>query len=257
MVVGVLDACAGRVGGVFPGAHRQPEQLHLPTLGIPPFTRNGAHVPIVIEVASPMEPDHYISSLQILNEGDPIPSKGTFHLTPANGQAYLATQARMRSGTSSVVVIAECTQHGRSVARQSITIPEGGEGCASAAGGRDNGTDNDDIRPPVIRIPALVARGSIRRGEIVQVQLQVKHPSRTGLALRGQQYVQEREPFYIRTMEVFYGDRLVSRFEMTPAGSDNPFITFKLLATEERHIGIVLTNSRGRRFEATEEVALS
>jgi len=224
---------------------------------MPTFTRNGAHVPIVVELTDPMEPDHYISSLQILNEGDPIPAKGTFHLTPANGQAYLATQARMRSGTSSVTVIAECTRHGRSVARQSITIPEGAEGCASAADGPDGRTGHDDIPPPVIRIPEIVARGRIQRGEIVRVQLQVKHPSQTGLALRGGKYVQESDPFYLQTMEAFYGDQLVSRFEMTPAGSDNPFVTFKLRATEARRVRIVLTNNRGQRFEASEEVALS
>ena len=252
----MLDACAAH-SGVLPGGDHEPEHSHLPALGIPSFTRNGAHVPVVVELANPMEPDHYISSLQIQNEGDPIPSKGTFHPSPANGQAYLATQVRLRSGTSSVMVIAECTQHGRSVVRESITIPEGAEGCASVADGKEEPEAHDDIPPPVIRIPELVARGRIQRGEIIRVQLQVKHPSQTGLALRAGKYVQEREPFYLQTMEAFYGDDLVSRLEMTPAGSDNPFITFKLRATKERRIQIVLTNSRGRRFEATEEVALS
>src|SRR4029453_15674810 len=72
---------------------RQPtpfERLHLPTLRMPSFTRNGAHVPLVVEMEHPMEPEHYITSLQVLNASDPISSKGVFYLTPANGQAYLA-----------------------------------------------------------------------------------------------------------------------------------------------------------------------
>jgi hypothetical protein len=58
-------------------------------------------------------------------------------------------------------------------------------------------------------------------------------------------------------MKVYYGDHLVSRYEMTPAISDNPFITFKLRAMEESAIRIVMTNSRGQQFQAIQEVVFS
>jgi len=263
--LGFLDGGAGRLVRAFSGGlcqARDPraptpfERLHLPTFTIPSFTRNGAHVPIVVEMAHPMDRDHFIKSLHVLNEHDPIPSKGTLHLTPDNGRAYLAMQARMHSGTSSVVVIAECTRHGSWAHRQPITFPEGAEGCASAREGKQS-PDDDDIRPPVIRIPELVARGNVRRGAVTKVQLQVKHPSRTGLALRDGKFVQEAAPFYVKVMEVFYGERLVSRYDMTPALSDNPFITLTLRTTDERRLRIVLTNSRDQRFETTEEITLS
>ena len=263
VAVGLLEG-RGRAAPAAPGGlqeARDPsapsafEQLHLPIVTVPSFTRNGAHVPIVVEMAHPMDGDHAIKSVHILNDSDPIPSKGTFHFTPDNGHVYLATQARMHSGTSSVVVVAECTRHGQWAHRQQITIPEGAEGCVSVADGKDQG--DEDIRPPVIRIPALVARGSVRQGEVIQVQLQVKHPSRTGLALRDGQFVQVSEPFYLKQMEVFYGERPVSRYEMTPALSDNPFLTFMLRTNAERYLRIALTNSRGQRFEATEELVFS
>lgn len=231
------------------------EELHLPKLRIPSFTRNGAHIPIVVEMAHPMEPDHYIKSIQILNESDPVPSKGTFHLTPANGEVYLAVQARMHSGSSSVLVIAECNLHKCWAKSQPITIPEGEGGCATVTEGTQ--PSDDEIRPPVIRIPELVAQGRIRRGEIIRVQVKFKHPNRTGLAFREGKFFQEADPFYIRGMEVFYGDRLISWYEMTPAVSDNPFMTFKLRATENGPIRIVLTNSRGEVFQATQELVLS
>lgn len=231
------------------------EELHLPQLRIPSFTRNGAHVPIVVEMAHPMEPNHYLKSLQILNESDPIPSKGTFHLTPANGEVYLAVQARMHSGTSSVSVIAECTLHGRWARSQPITIPEEGGGCATVI--EETQPSEDEIRPPVIRIPELVARGKIRRGEIIHIQVKFQHPNRTGLAFREGKFFQGADPFYIRKMEVFYKDRRISWYEMTPAVSDNPFITFKLRAVEEGPLRIVLTNSRGQEFQATQALVLS
>jgi sulfur-oxidizing protein SoxY len=230
------------------------EQLHLPILKVPSVTRNGAHVPVVVELRHPMEPDHYIRSIQILNEGDPIPSKGIFHLSPTNGQAYLSVQARMHSGTSAVLVIAECTLHGRWAMSQPITIPEGGGGCANTTEGGDDLSVDDAIGPPVIRIPELVERGKITRGETIRVQMKVKHPNRTGLTLQGATFLQAADPFYLKEMKVFYGDRLVSRYEMTPAISNNPFITFTLRASEQSPIRIVLTNSRGQQFQAAQEV---
>lgn len=233
------------------------EQAYPLVLRVPSLMRNGAHVPVVVEMHHPMETDHYIRSLQILNESDPIPSKGVFHLSPANGQAYLSMQARMHSGTSTVLAVAECTRHGRWVTSQSITIPEGGGGCVTATEGGDNSSLDDAIRPPVIRIPELVERGKIGRDEIIHVQVKLKHPSWTGLTLQGARFLQTADPSYLKEMKVFYGDRLVSRYEMTPAISDNPFITFKLRATEESTIRIVLTNSRGQQFQATQEVAFA
>lgn len=254
----LADAFASELpGSNDPSASTCRDQSYLPSLRVPPVTRNGAHVPIVAEMRHPMEPDHYIKSLQILNESDPIPSKGIFYFSPANGRAYLSVQARMHSGASAVRVIAECTRHGRWTTSQPITIPEGGGGCATAAEGGDNVLMDDAIRPPVIRIPELVERGKIRQGEIIHVQVKLKHPSRTGLALQGSAFVQTADPFYLKEMKVLYGDRLVSRYEMTPAISDSPFMTFTLRVMEESTVRIVVTNSRGQQFETSHKIVLA
>ena len=44
---------------------------------------------------------------------------------------------------------------------------------------------------------------------------------------------------------------------MTSALSDDPFITFGLLARREGRAQVVVTNSRGQRFEATHEIRLA
>ena len=49
----------------------------------------------------------------------------------------------------------------------------------------------------------------------------------------------------------------MSRFELTPALSDDPFITFALRLRREGALRVVLTNSLGRVFEATHELRLS
>ncbi len=227
------------------------ERLHLPRLRLPVVATNGAKVPVVVEMAHPMEPDHYITRIHVVNERDPVPSKGVFSFTPANGQAYLAFQARVDAGVSEVSVIADCTRHGRWSSTQSINIPDGRGGCAAPAPSRSTG---DEILPPRIRIPEEVKRGQIRSGDIVDVQLEMRHPSRTGLIRQNGQWIQATEPFYLTEMEVLFGAERVSRFALTSALSDDPFITFRLRAQHEGLLRILLRNNRGQRFETTHQL---
>ena len=232
------------------------EQLHTPKLILPAMTKNGTHVPIVARMNHPLEQKHYIRQIQFLNESDPIPSKGIFHPTPANGEMFFSFQARMHSGTSTVLAIAECNLHGKWTARQRITIPEGQGGCATA-GPEKSVAIPEEILPPVIRLPELVRRGHLAKGAITEVQVKFKHPSMTGLAYENRKFIQVQEPFYLTAMQLFYGDRLVSRYEMTAGLSDNPLLTLKLKLTEEKPIQIVFTNSLGQQFKAAHEVVLS
>lgn len=100
------------------------EREHLPIVRMPAHTNNGAKVPIVIEMDHPMTPEHHITAVQVVNRHDPVPSKGLFHLTPANGRVYLSFQARIAAGASEVVVTAECNRHGRWATRRAIEIPD-------------------------------------------------------------------------------------------------------------------------------------
>lgn len=231
------------------------ERLHAPDLRLPVLTINGHKVPIVLEMTHPMTPDHRIVSVAVVNPRDPVPSKGVFHFTPANGQVYLAFQARMDQGVSEVSATAECNRDGRWTTVGTITIPEDAGGCAVPA--PPPGPATAEVRPPVLRIPQLVERGRIRRDEIIDVQVKMRHPNRTGLAFRDGRFVQVSEPFHLTELEVFHGAERVSRFELTSALSDDPFITFRLRARSEDPVRVVLANTRGERFEASHELRLS
>jgi len=161
----------------------------------------------------------------------------------------------MDEGASEVLVTAECTRHGRFSSRQPITVADGTGGCASAP--LPARTDGPDIRPPRIHIPQLVREGRIRRDELIDVQLAIRHPNRTGLAVRDGRFIQQAEPFFVQSVEVFYGAERVSRFALTPAISDDPFITFRLRPTRDETLKVVFTNSRGQRFEASQPIRLS
>jgi desulfoferrodoxin (superoxide reductase-like protein) len=225
-------------------------------LHVPRVTANGAKVPVRVALDHPMTSDHHVESIEVVNERDPFPSKGTFRLTPANGRAEVAFQIRLSAGTSRVDAIARCSRHGTFSTSRVVEIPDGAGGCTGTAPATTPAA-GDLVRPPVIRIAELVERGRIRRGEIVHVQLKMRHPSRTGLGLLDGDFVQASEPFHLVSMEVAYGGERVCTFEMTPALSDDPFVTFALLARRDAPLEVSLVNSRGERFEARHDIRLS
>jgi desulfoferrodoxin (superoxide reductase-like protein) len=232
------------------------ERLHLPVLRLPVVTGNGAKIPVTVEMTHPMEPGHFISTVSVVNPRDPVPSKGVFHLTPANGRAAVSFQARMDQGRSEVSVTAECNLHGRWSSTGSINVAEGAGGCAVLAPAPAQIKD-DEIRPPAIRIPELLKRGRLRPDETVRVELETRHPNRTGLGVRNGKFVQVSEPFHLVEIDVFYDQERVSRFDCTAALSDDQFIGFWLRVPREGLVRALLTNNRGQRFEAVQQIRFS
>ena len=102
------------------------QRMHLPKVTMPPIVEDGSQAPIVVEMDHPMDPDHYIRSIQIVSFNDPVVNKGQFFFTPANGQVYLGTQIRLDGGESTVWVIAECNQHGLFAISRSVKVAAGG-----------------------------------------------------------------------------------------------------------------------------------
>ena len=243
-----------RAGAVEGGYRGGSDRRHQPVLRLPVATGNGNKVPVVVQMSHPMEPEHYVRSIEVVNPRDPVPSKGTFFFTPANGEAYVAFQARMDAGPSEVMVTADCTAHARSWSQASITIADGAGGCAGPGATRP--PRSTDIRPPRIRIPTLLRAPGVRPNEVFDVQLVVEHPNRTGLVYRQGAFVQETDPFHLERIEVFYGDERVSHFVTTPALSDDPFITFRLRVQHDALLRMVATNNRGRQFVATQPIHL-
>ena len=60
-----------------PDALTDLERLHIPKVTLPPVVEDGAQAPVVVEMDHPMEDDHYIKSVQILNFDDPIVIKAS------------------------------------------------------------------------------------------------------------------------------------------------------------------------------------
>jgi sulfur-oxidizing protein SoxY len=218
---------------------------------LPERTRNGDKVPVAVDLDHPMTADHHVTRLQVVNPRDPVPLKGAFHLGPANGAARVAFQCRMSDGTSKVWLTVECNRCGTARTSRTIEIPEGAGGCAAPAPPRE---DAPASHPPEIRIAERVEKGRIERGEVVHVQVKMRHPNRTGLVLRDGVFVRESDPIFLASLEARYGGEAVCRFDLTAALSDDPLLSFALRATRDGPISVVLVNNRGERFEARDDV---
>jgi hypothetical protein len=103
----------------------------------------------------------------------------------------------------------------------------------------------------------------IRPGEIFQVRVKTKHPSRTGLRILpdGIHFERAGPALFLQSMEVFYGrrwlrPRRVSWMEMSSVLSDDPLLVFALRADQAGDVRVTLTSNRGVRFEAAARVRL-
>ncbi len=236
---------AGLWSAVFPRVSRgeeRPDPTHRPQIDLPVLADDPVAVPLHVAVDHPMEPDHFIRSLRVSLETDPVPYKGTFFFTPANGRAWVTFQ--FRSGIGGVVkVVGECTRHGRFTGSRAVRVVEGG--CTTAP----DRTARERLGNPLIRLPR-----SLRAGEVVEVRSKLDHNSYTGLALKNGKFIREMPEFYVKQMLVFLNDEQISEFQMTPAVSPNPLIRFPLKVRGEGTLRVVFINNQGQRWETVQAV---
>lgn len=218
------------------------DREHQITFDVPVIAEDSAGVPMNVSVEHPMEADHYIRSLEITLDNDPVPRKGTYLFTPLSGRAWVAFP--MRSGTGGVMrAVIECTRHGRFVATRELRVAEGG--CATGP----EAIDRSRLGNPRLALPR-----SIRPGAVIEVKAQLDHPSHTGLGLQGGKFVREAPEFYVRALKIYLDDQKVSEFELTSAISANPLFRFAFRASKSGMLRVVFENSEGQRWEATQPI---
>ncbi|MGH7326654.1 MAG: thiosulfate oxidation carrier protein SoxY, partial [Candidatus Rokuibacteriota bacterium] len=176
------------------------EREHRPTLDAPNLAEYPIAVPVRVSVDHPMAPSHFIESVEVVLETDPVPEKGTYQFTPANGRAWVSFP--MRSGAGGLLkAIATCSRHGRFVGTRELRVA--GDGCASDldAAAKDR-LGNPKLR--VLRAPQV--------GEVVEVLARLDHGSDTGLLLKAGRYVRVRSEFFLKEMHVYLGRQKISEF---------------------------------------------
>jgi predicted secreted protein len=233
---------------VLPGASRaavaqsRTDREHRVDLEVPILSEEPVAVPIRVGVEHPMEPDHYIQSIEVSIDRDPVPAKGKFLFSPANGRAWVAYQ--MRSGTGGLVkAVAVCNRHGEFLASREVRVVDGGCSTPPERGARDR------AGRPELRLP----RG-VKAGEPFEVRARLIHGSHTGLVLKQGKFVRELPEYYVKQMTVWLDDQRVSEFQMTSAVSPNPLIRFPLKVARPAMLRVHFVNSEEQRWEVSQAI---
>jgi len=98
------------------------------TIDMPLIAEDGAAVPIAVDVKSPMTPENHVKAIYILAEKNPRPLNVKITLTPAAGQAYVATNLRL-ADTGPVRVVAEASDGSLWIASRDVRVTVAG--CAA------------------------------------------------------------------------------------------------------------------------------
>jgi sulfur-oxidizing protein SoxY len=93
----------------------------------PIIAENGAVVPIIISVDSPMTDSDYVKSLSVFVQNNPSPEVATFNFTPACGAAEVKVNCRMAK-TSAVVAVAMMSDGSVYKAEKNVKVTIGGCG---------------------------------------------------------------------------------------------------------------------------------
>jgi predicted secreted protein len=223
-------------------AQSKADREHRIDLEVPILSEEPAAVPIKVVLDHPMEADHHIQSIEVSIERDPVPAKGKFLFSPANGRAWVAYQ--MRSGTGGLVkVVAVCNRHGEFLASQEVRVVDGGCSTPPERGVRDRAGS------PELRLPRAV-----KAGEPFEVRARVIHGSYTGLVLKQGKFVREQPEYYVKQMTVWLDGQRVSEFQMTSAVSPNPLIRFPLKVTRPATLRVQFVNSEEQRWEVSQAI---
>jgi predicted secreted protein len=223
-------------------AQSRTDREHRIDLEIPILSEEPAAVPIRVGVDHPMDPDHYIQSIEVSIDRDPVAAKGKFLFSPANGRAWVAYQ--MRSGTGGLVkAVAVCNRHGEFLASREVRVVDGGCSTPPERGARDRAGS------PELRLPRAV-----KAGEAFEVRARVIHGSHTGLVLKQGKFVRELPEYHVKQMAVWLDDQRVSEFQMTSAVSPNPLIRFPLKVVRPAMLRVQFVNSEEQRWEVSQAI---
>jgi predicted secreted protein len=242
--LGIVSAGAVGTIGVprLGAAQARTDREHQIDLDIPILSEEPAAVPIRVAVEHPMEPDHYIRSIEVTIDRDPVPAKGKFLLSPDNGRPWAAYQ--VRSGTGGLVkAVVVCSRHGEFQTTREARVVDGGCSTPPERGARERAGS------PELRLPRTV-----KAGEPFEVRARLIHGSYTGLALKQGRFVRELPEYYVQQMTVWLDDQRVTEFQMTSAVSPNPLIRFPLRVTRSVTLRVQFVNSEGQRWEVSQPI---
>lgn len=210
-------------------------------ISAPQRAESGAQVPFSFSLDHPMAPDHYVKSVYVLVDVNPVPLVGIFHFTPLSGKAEISTRIRLEAD-SYIHVIAETNQGKHYM--NAIPVRASG-GCGGTVDGNEK-----QVRAQAGQMKLSIDRS---RHEMKRGKLLVKHPMYTGLQrdLVSQGF---RPAFFINKAVLKYRGETVMDVDLGIGMSEDPHIQFNFIADKPGVLEVQLQDNEGGTFAKAVEV---
>ncbi len=205
---------------------------------------DAAVVPIEVKSLIAQTPERFIEKLYLVIDMNPSPVAAVFHFSGRQGWESLATRVRVNAYTD-VRAIAE-TSDGQLYMTSNFVKAAGG--CSA----------------PSLKDPAAAAaqRGRMKLllpdkphvGSPITAQILIKHPNSSGLQF--DQISREFIPAdFVRKIEVTYRGEPLFSVDSDISISEDPSVRFNLVPETSGEIRVQATDSNGRTYEQTFDVA--
>lgn len=207
------------------------------SLDAPERAHDAALVPITIRAEGPRSAERQITTLHLVIDQNPAPVAGVFHLTPASGEATIATRVRINEYTE-VRAIAET---GDGELHMVSRFVKASGGCSAPA--------LKDHEQALARLGKMKLKSvtPFQAGVPNRAQLLISHPNYSGMQMDPltRNWI---PPHYVQKIEISYGERPVLTIEGDISLSENPSIHFTFVPDQPDELSVEVVDSEGRAF---------
>ena len=226
--------------GLFQNRAIAADAAQIVELVTPARAQDAAVVPITIKTRVLQSPERYISKLYLVIDKNPAPVAAVFSMTPDLGRADIETRVRIEEYTDVRVIV---EMNDGSLHMSSNYVKASG-GC-SAPAGKDPAEAAAGIGKMKL---ALEQSGTLDQPQ--QVQLMIRHPNFSGLAM-DQVTRLYTPPHFVRHLEVAYNGKRILGAETDISISENPNFRFYFVPHKEGTLTVEAVDSQDLSYRTS------
>lgn len=226
--------------GLFQNRTIAPDAAQIVELVTPARAQDAAVVPVTIRTRMPQSPERFISKLYLVIDKNPAPLAAVFSMTPDLGRADIETRVRIEEYTDVRVIV---EMNDGSLHMSSNYVKASG-GC-SAPAGKDPAEAAAGIGKMKL---ALEQAGTLDQPQ--QVQLMIRHPNFSGLAM-DQLTRLYTPPHFVKHLEVAYNGKRILSAETDISISENPNFRFYFVPRKEGTLTVEAVDSQDLSYRTS------
>jgi sulfur-oxidizing protein SoxY len=203
-------------------------------LWAPGRAEDAAVVPIRIRTRIKQTPERFVKTIWLVIDNNPSPFGVKFTMTPQSGRADIETRVRLEH-SSPVRVVAELNDGSLWMDSRVVF---GSGGCSAPV------AKNEQAMKNMGKLKFSVEEEPKSSGTAALAHLRVSHPQFSGIGARA------LGARFVRTVNVFYADKIVMSAELDFTISENPSFRFYFLPSGKGELRAEIVDTEGLRSEA-------